>query len=472
MDSMTVAYFEETEDMLQKAEACLMKLETEYSPNDVNELFRIFHTIKGSSHVVGYGDIGDLTHRLEDLLDFIRNGRVEFEPGIASICLEGVDAIKGMLDSKKEPESEEGAANLANLAAGICEKVDAVLGNIKKNKEKYVEEKPDSGKAATVVSRERTGKNLYYLRFFIEEDAPMPSVVMVMILKAIEDIGSVVYSSVSVEELSSSAGYEHDRPCDFIISTDMDEVELYSHFILSYVERVDVFDLSAENPGERGVVVSQMNNPAYKMLFEVYLRLYHLFYKHHSASKIKKEELAYLKGMHEELGKTVDSIAKDGKTGSLIKEFNILWDVFIDVQERYMNIDDKIWTSLQVQYMRLLEQIYSHARGKHAFRVFRPRDNAFMPQLTAFANTISRSATLKILVDVSRLSVITSEEIQSLVNMKRQLLPQSIEMDIIANGRFKRRMQNIFDSIKSIEKFRVFGTELEAVLHTFAALPE
>jgi len=54
---------EETEDMLQRAEECIIRLEMEYSDLDVNELFRIAHTIKGSSYMVGYEDIGKIMHK-------------------------------------------------------------------------------------------------------------------------------------------------------------------------------------------------------------------------------------------------------------------------------------------------------------------------------------------------------------------------------------------------------------------------
>ena len=63
MDTMIESYMEETEDMLQRAEECIIRLEMEYSDLDVNELFRIAHTIKGSSYMVGYEDIGKIMHK-------------------------------------------------------------------------------------------------------------------------------------------------------------------------------------------------------------------------------------------------------------------------------------------------------------------------------------------------------------------------------------------------------------------------
>ena len=84
MDTMIASYMEETEEMLQRAEECIIRLEMEYSPIEVNELFRIAHTIKGSSHMVGYEDIENLMHKLEDMLVSARKGPIMFDQSIVS----------------------------------------------------------------------------------------------------------------------------------------------------------------------------------------------------------------------------------------------------------------------------------------------------------------------------------------------------------------------------------------------------
>lgn len=94
MDTLIQSYLEETEDMLQNAEECIIKLETEFSVSEINELFRIAHTIKGSSYMVGYEDIGSLMHKLEDMLDLVRNGSISFNRDITAFYFEGIDIVK------------------------------------------------------------------------------------------------------------------------------------------------------------------------------------------------------------------------------------------------------------------------------------------------------------------------------------------------------------------------------------------
>lgn len=101
MDQLYVTYLEETEELLQKAEECLIRLETDYSSDDITQLFRIFHSIKGSSQMIGHDDIGNLTHKLEDMLDIVRKGRIDLDGQILQLCFSGLDHVKLMFESKK-----------------------------------------------------------------------------------------------------------------------------------------------------------------------------------------------------------------------------------------------------------------------------------------------------------------------------------------------------------------------------------
>jgi len=70
-------FISETLEHLQNSEACLLKLETE--PNNqenLNSVFRAFHSTKGTSSFLGLGRIKDLAHHAEMLLDRSRKGEI------------------------------------------------------------------------------------------------------------------------------------------------------------------------------------------------------------------------------------------------------------------------------------------------------------------------------------------------------------------------------------------------------------
>ena len=96
----------EVEEHLQVAQACLLELEKQASPEQINLLFRALHTIKGSAAQVGAHRIATVAHRAEDLAGDLRDGVLEPAPEIIDVCLEAVDAIKRFLYSQWASEEE------------------------------------------------------------------------------------------------------------------------------------------------------------------------------------------------------------------------------------------------------------------------------------------------------------------------------------------------------------------------------
>lgn len=67
-------FIEESKEHLQACSDQLLELEK--NPNDlsiVNEIFRSAHTLKGMAATMGFEDLADLTHKMENVLDAIRN---------------------------------------------------------------------------------------------------------------------------------------------------------------------------------------------------------------------------------------------------------------------------------------------------------------------------------------------------------------------------------------------------------------
>lgn len=63
----------------------------------IDALFRVAHSIKGMASSMGYGDIAELAHKIEDLMDKVRKGVFPFDAGVADILLEGADLLEAMV---------------------------------------------------------------------------------------------------------------------------------------------------------------------------------------------------------------------------------------------------------------------------------------------------------------------------------------------------------------------------------------
>src|SRR5918999_5349870 len=101
----------------------LLLLEWEREPSatrQVGGLFRAVHTIKGMAATMGYAGVADLAHRMENLLDALRQGRVPAGAGVFQLMFRSVDALARAVESAAsgtEPVDEALTAELDTAAA-------------------------------------------------------------------------------------------------------------------------------------------------------------------------------------------------------------------------------------------------------------------------------------------------------------------------------------------------------------------
>jgi two-component system chemotaxis sensor kinase CheA len=88
----------ESRDLIANAEAALLELETNPENTEaVNNAFRAFHTIKGTSAFLGLDHISELGHGAESFLSRIRNKEIPCTGGYADLALRSVDMLKDLI---------------------------------------------------------------------------------------------------------------------------------------------------------------------------------------------------------------------------------------------------------------------------------------------------------------------------------------------------------------------------------------
>jgi chemotaxis protein histidine kinase CheA/CheY-like chemotaxis protein len=87
----------EAEEHLQTATACLLSLESNANPDDVNRLFRVVHTLKGAAAQVGLSRIAWVAHRAEDLICRLRESKLPPDPALVDLCLDFLDVLKKLV---------------------------------------------------------------------------------------------------------------------------------------------------------------------------------------------------------------------------------------------------------------------------------------------------------------------------------------------------------------------------------------
>jgi len=88
-------FIAESTEILEKLENNLVNLELEVDNDDlINEIFRYIHTIKGSSGIVGYKDVYEFTHKLENLFESVRSNKLQVDKNLIDLMLDSLDWIK------------------------------------------------------------------------------------------------------------------------------------------------------------------------------------------------------------------------------------------------------------------------------------------------------------------------------------------------------------------------------------------
>ena len=99
MQEILEDFLVEAFELIEQIDHDLIELETR--PDDLellNSIFRVAHTVKGSSSFLNFDVLTKLTHKMEDVLNKARHGELQITPDIMDVVLESVDKMKTLLN--------------------------------------------------------------------------------------------------------------------------------------------------------------------------------------------------------------------------------------------------------------------------------------------------------------------------------------------------------------------------------------
>ncbi len=117
-------FFEEAGENLDNMEQLLLNVNVEAADDEeLNAIFRCAHSIKGGAATFGFGDVAELTHIMETLLDKLRRHELKPTTQMVDILLQSGDALRGLLarhagTSTEQVESEGLVASIRTLVDG------------------------------------------------------------------------------------------------------------------------------------------------------------------------------------------------------------------------------------------------------------------------------------------------------------------------------------------------------------------
>jgi two-component system chemotaxis sensor kinase CheA len=109
MESMVDMYIFETTSLLEQLDQILMKTENEnsFGEEEINEIFRIMHTIKGSSAMMGLDNMSHLAHAIEDMFYIVRedNPVISDMRSLYDLVFTASDLLKAEIDLIQDEDS-------------------------------------------------------------------------------------------------------------------------------------------------------------------------------------------------------------------------------------------------------------------------------------------------------------------------------------------------------------------------------
>ncbi len=137
MNDFANKFIEEANDLLEKLEDALLTLEN--NPEDekqINEVFRVMHSLKGTGAMFGFDKLSSFTHEMESAYDLVRSKKLYAGKELIDLTFNSIDLIKRLL---YEPQSQEVLSlkdkyieKLRNIVSGTPEAPETVNGTNRK----------------------------------------------------------------------------------------------------------------------------------------------------------------------------------------------------------------------------------------------------------------------------------------------------------------------------------------------------
>jgi two-component system chemotaxis sensor kinase CheA len=255
MSQYLEVFIDESKEHLQAINEQLLELEK--APENmeiVNEIFRSAHTLKGMSATMGFEDLANLTHQMENVLDGIRNHKISVTSEILDVVFQAVDHLEAMImsiaaggDGKRDVK--EVVEQLKRIEQG---EVPASLAEQSSNTSSVPLAQTYGEFEYNVLQQAKEqGFSVYEIRVKLRADCLLKSARVYMIFEALNEAGEVIKSTPPVEMLEEE---QFDQEFLLAVVTKQSAEQLYERLMkVSEVEEVDIVPLDMDKQKETGV---------------------------------------------------------------------------------------------------------------------------------------------------------------------------------------------------------------------------
>ena len=220
-------FVDETKEHIQVLSDQIMVLEKEPDNSDaIAEIFRSAHSLKGMAGTMGFKRMQRLTHDMENVFSAVREGKMKVNDSLVDTLFRGLDAIQEYLDLIQETSDEGDNDNEAIInelnqflnggggeapaapaatsapAATASAAATATEENAETNaKAKFHDIKLSEVEEHAIKKAFDDNMNVFGATVYIQESCLLKAARAFLVFKALEEIGEVIISSPSVQEI-------------------------------------------------------------------------------------------------------------------------------------------------------------------------------------------------------------------------------------------------------------------------------
>ncbi|MCY6959537.1 chemotaxis protein CheA [Clostridium brassicae] len=257
-------FLEESMDNLQTLNESLLELEQE--PDDIdklNEIFRVAHTIKGMAATMGYNNMAELTHKMEDVLSEFREGKLKVTQNVVTVLFKCLDTLEQMVNNISEGIEDD--VHIDEIISGLEKivKEEEDNGEVEESKEAaetvnetHNNESGEDSKESFIEMNEYDvniirqaldkGFNPYQIKVVLDENTLLKSARAFLIFKDLEEYGEIIKCIPSADDLENE---NFDLDISMIYLTHKTEEEIYN--VLSNISEVEEVIIDNVNVEEK-----------------------------------------------------------------------------------------------------------------------------------------------------------------------------------------------------------------------------
>ncbi|WNR42672.1 chemotaxis protein CheW [Paenibacillus roseipurpureus] len=206
-------FVDELSEQLLLLDKSLLELEENgSSPETIQTIFRIAHTLKGSSAAMGFDKLKEMMHKLENIFDQLRNGKLQVSTELMNVLFQSIDYVKHQRELFLKGTYEEQPA----------EHLIEVLDRISRGDGKPVESEVIKPVVSAMPDTE-----LLTIRILIEPTSEMKAVRAMLVLRELQESGDVISTQPAIT--AESQDEELSGPLQFIVKSRLGANELQAN---------------------------------------------------------------------------------------------------------------------------------------------------------------------------------------------------------------------------------------------------